>query len=82
MNVPETPFKLFWIAWILIFVVVEYVAIKRVGHGDTFSEFVWWVMGTGDNNRDALRWIARAVVLGGLVWLIPHFASGWTWFKS
>ena len=79
--VPETPFKIAWIVWLLFFAVVEFIAVRREMPGDTFSEFVWWIIGTGDDQRDAVRWIARGVVLGVLLWLIPHFMTKWSWFK-
>jgi len=79
--VPVTGFKLFWIAWLVAFGVVEFIAVRREGGGDTFSEFIWWIIGTGESDRDAVRWIARALILGVLLWLIPHFFTKWRWFN-
>ena len=78
---PEPAFKIFWIAWIVAFGVVEFIAVKRVGQGDTLSEFIWWLIGTNSEDRDMWRWAARALILGTLLWLIPHFMTGWKWFK-
>jgi hypothetical protein len=77
--VPETSFKLAWIAWILAFCVIEFIAIRREGYGDTFSEFVWWIIGSGDDQRDAWRWAARIFLAGLMLWLIPHFFTRWKW---
>jgi len=78
--VPYPPFKFFWIAWLLAFAIVEFIAIKREAGGDTFSEFVWWIIGTGEDQREVWRWVARAFVLGLLLWLIPHFMTRWKWW--
>ena len=78
---PVPPFKFFWIAWLLAFAIVEIIALRREGGGDTFSEFVWWIIGTGESERDTWQWVARVFVIGFMVWLVPHFATGWKWFK-
>jgi hypothetical protein len=77
---PEPTFKLLWIAWILFFCVVEFIAVRREGYGDTFSEFVWWIIGSGDDQRDVWRWTARIFLAGLIAWLIPHFFTRWKWW--
>jgi len=63
-----------WIAWILGFLGLEYMALRNKKPGDTLSEHVWKVIGTKhQGTKTALMWTAR-VGLGILVaWLIPHF---------
>lgn len=58
-------FTWFWIAWILAFVVVEVIALRRKAPGDTLSEQVWAVL----RGRPVL-WFLGA---GFLVWLLLHF---------
>lgn len=66
-------YTLGWIIWILGFGVLEYKAIKNKSEGDTLSEHVWSVIGTGADSPSALNWVFR-IGLGGLfAWLIPHF---------
>lgn len=78
---PDPTFKILWILWLIAFGVIEFIAIRRDGYGDTFSEFVWWIIGSGDGGRDAWRWAAR-IALGILIaWLIPHFFTKWRWFN-
>lgn len=79
--VPVTGFKLFWIGWIVAFGVAEFIAIKREGRGDTLSEFIWWLIDVDNHPDDIFRWIARILILGTLLWLIPHFMTQWRWFK-
>jgi len=78
--VPHDTFKALWIAWLVFFCIVEFIAIKRDGYGDTFSEFVQWIVGAGEAEREWFRWVARVFVIGLLLWLIPHFLNRWKWF--
>lgn len=67
---PEKKFTWAWIAWGVMFLIIEVIALKR-RNGETLSEHVW-------------RWIdvrngwgaARVGVLGFTVWLVIHF-QGW-----
>lgn len=77
MMVPETTFKWLWIAWLLMFGIIEFIAVRRELGGDTFSEFVWWIIGSGDDQRDVWRWAARIGLAGLFAWLIPHFFTRW-----
>lgn len=78
---PDPTFKTIWTLWLVFFGVVEFIAVKREGYGDTFSEYVWWLLGSGDDERDMWRWIARGAVALLFAWLIPHFFTKWEWFK-
>jgi hypothetical protein len=78
--VPHDTYKALWIIWLAFFCIVEFIAVKRAGTGDTFSEFVWWIIGSGEAEREWYRWAARAFVLGLLLWLVPHFFTKWKWW--
>jgi hypothetical protein len=72
-----------WIGWLLIFAVIEGVALKRCAAGDTFSEAVWrWFAvdvdaDEGSRKRGVWMWRARRFSLLALVaWLAVHFLSG------
>lgn len=64
-------FTIAWIAWVLLFVVVEGLAIRRKdrpGSPGTLSAHVWWlVKGTGTWHQ-----LARAALMAGLGWLTAH----------
>ncbi len=77
-----TTYAWLWIAWWAMFCIVEYFAITNGVPGDTLSEQVWKLIGTSaDGGRTAVNWIWRAGLLALLAWLVPHFFTGWTWFK-
>lgn len=64
-----------WIAWILMFGVIEFAAIQDKREGDTLTEHVRAAIGTA-GPRQWINWVAR-VGLGVLfAWLIPHFFTG------
>ncbi len=73
-------FKIFWIVWLAMFAVGEFIAVRNDKGGDTFSEFIWWLIDINKHPDDIARWIARAVVLCVLLWLIPHFMTKWRWW--
>ena len=75
-------FKIFWIVWIALFIVVEAIAVFNDVRGDTLSEFVWEVIGTNTEHRTLGQWFWRAGVLVLLAWLIPHMMTGWRWFSK
>ena len=80
MVPPDFP-KVYWLAWLLMFGLLEGWAVYT-GRGDhTFSYFVWWILGSGDGEREWFRWVARGGVLVLLLWLIPHFFTKWRWFN-
>jgi hypothetical protein len=79
--VPPDFFKFFWILWLLSFAAVEFYAVRSGIGGGTFSEFVWWILGSGESEREWFRWVARGLVLILLLWLIPHFFTRWKWFN-
>lgn len=70
-----------WIFWVLMFVVVEFFAIKFGPPGSTLSAHVWDLIGTKAEVKTASHWAWRVFILGVVAWLIPHFATGWNWFK-
>lgn len=61
----NTPWPWLWVAWILMFLVIEFWAIFDDDPDDTLSEHVWSLMNMSS-------FIAFAVVTL-LVWLIYHF---------
>lgn len=66
-----------WVLWILSFGVIEYLAIRRGGSGDTLSEHVWRLLRTGVQDRRPQVIACRVlfIVLSG--WVFPHFLWGW-----
>jgi len=71
-----------WIVWVVFFIVWEGMAVFNNIPGDTLSEHVWKLIGTGDEERTTMMWIWRAGLLVLLAWLIPHMMTGWRWFNS
>lgn len=77
---PDLP-RIYWLVWILMFGVLEFWAIHTKQTDHTFSYFVWWILGSHDGaDREWFRWLARGLVVGLLLWLIPHFATKWKWW--
>ncbi len=77
-----TIYSWLWIAWAAMFCIVEYFAITNGVPGDTLSEQVWKLIGTSaDGSRTVANWIWRGGLLALFAWLIPHFFTGWQWFK-
>jgi hypothetical protein len=66
-----------WALWILLFVVLEGIGLWDGRKGGTFSELIWAVFRVHDRRPTALTWALRAVLLGGLVWLVGHLGFGW-----
>ncbi len=71
-----------WFIWLLAFGAIEFAAIQDKRKGDTLSEHVWKLIGTKTENKSTRQWIFRLGLLGLFAWLISHFMTGWTWFKS
>ena len=76
-----TIYSYLWIVWVLMFCVVEYFALTNGIDGDTLSEQVWKLIGTG-SERSGLNWLWRVGLGAGFAWLVPHFFTGWKWFKK
>jgi hypothetical protein len=69
-----------WVGWLGFFLTLETIALVRLAPGDTFSEFVWWLIGTRPGEPVG-HWSARHVlgaflVFGLLFWLMGHFILG------
>lgn len=78
--VPPDFFKFFWLGWIFAFAIIEWYAVHNGIRGGTFSEFVWWIIGSGKADREWYRWLARGLLLALMLWLIPHFYTRWKWW--
>ncbi len=64
-----TTYSWLWLAWIIMFCVVEFLAITNGVPGDTLSEQVWKLIGTDQDSRSIVSWLWRAgllVLLGGM----------------
>lgn len=81
MQVPPDFPKMYWLAWLALFAVFEFYAVYTKQTDHTFSYFMWWILGSGDADREWFRWLARGVVLAILLWVIPHFFTKWKWFN-
>ena len=73
-------FQIAWAVWVLWFIVWEWIAVTNGVRGDTLSEQVWILAGT-DATRNPWNWVFRIALLAGIAWIIPHFMTGWHWFK-
>ncbi len=63
-----------WIGWLLMFAVIEGVAIIRKEKGDTLSEHIWKWFRIRDKPQ---QWTWRRIALAGfLVWLLVHMVAG------
>ena len=70
-----------WIGWLLIFAVLEAIALVRKKRGDTLSENTWrWFSLKGD--KGSLKWWQSLTRLGFMAfwaWLTIHFFTGGSW---
>lgn len=74
-------FSWLWAAWVTAFCILEYIAVTNGVPGDTLSEQVWKLIGTDEDSRTIVSWLWRAGLFILIAWLIPHFFTGWSWFK-
>lgn len=71
-----------WLAWGLMFAVIEGMALTNSRSGDTLSEHAWAWLGYSATGRGPLRqptgWtrLRRFVLLAGLTWLVVHLLTG------
>lgn len=66
--------SLVWLAWLLIFLVAEGIALFNTEKGDTLSETVWrWASIKGKGRAWRLR---RFALLCLLAWLSLHMLTG------
>jgi len=82
---PRGKYPYLWVGWLVCvvvgFFVIEIPALVNKSGGDTLTEHVQYVAGTG--------WAATVLIGGGLValfvWLMPHFfgrdSRVWKWMK-
>ena len=86
MNIGDVPpdfFRLYWLVWLVVgFGGMEYYAIKTGQTEGTFSYWVWWIIGTGEDGREWIRWLARIVLGVFFIWLIQHFYTGQNLFRK
>ena len=69
----NSKYTVLWIIWIVAFGVIEYPALKNKDFGDTLTEHIWKLIGTNTPGRNWENWLARIVLVGGFIWVIPHF---------
>ena len=77
-----TIYSWLWTAWVAMFLIVEFCAIKFGPPGSTLSAHVWYLIGTKAAVKTFSHWVWRAGVLALLAWSVPHFMTGWTWFRK
>lgn len=67
-----------WLAWGLIFAVIEGMALANSREGDTLSEHVWAFLGYSEGIRTPTGWtrLRRFLVLAFLAWLSVHLLTG------
>lgn len=63
--------RVYWLAYTVLGLIVEGVALARKGKEDTASETVWWLRGSAINS-----WRAFAIFAIGAWWL-GHSTFGW-----
>lgn len=67
-------FTYLWLGWLIAFMVIEAVALWKVGTQATLSAHVWrW--GSVRVKGKAWRW-RRLLLLAFMVWLLVHFITG------
>lgn len=74
------PYKIAWVLWVLIFVVVEGMALRNKRKEDTLSENMRILFGTERKPRGSSRFVKlrRLVLLAGLAWFTVHILTpGW-----
>jgi hypothetical protein len=72
-----TGYRWLWVAWIVAFLVLEFIAIGRRRYQDTLSEFVWQVCKVTPGNT-FWQWTALHIFLAGfLIWLDFHLLGGY-----
>ena len=73
-----TVFSWLWIAWGVLFMIIEGVAIVRKERGDTLSELVWAWFQLRGRKDDKKPWqvILRIVFMAFWCWLTVHFLFG------
>lgn len=70
-------YTLAWAFWIVFFLVVEGMALRRRAKGDTFSEHWWAAFRVRDKVPATLRVVLTVVQVAFGVWLTGHLAFGW-----
>jgi hypothetical protein len=74
-------FTVLWALWVLAFVVIEAVALKRKARGDTLSEHIWRIFAVRDFKYPKLVIVRRLVLLYAMIELTWHFTTGgWVLF--
>lgn len=70
-------FTWLWLGWLLIFAVVEGVALANKKQDDTLSEHVWrWFGVLRKGQPDGWTRLRRFVLLSFMTWLLAHFITG------
>jgi hypothetical protein len=68
----DTVYGLLWLAWIIIFLVIELSALWTGHPSRTLSDWVWQLEGLGRG------WtFARYFIAAFLCWLAGHLIFGW-----
>lgn len=65
-----------WIAWGIIFVITEGIALADRDRGDTLSEHVWKWFRVKGAMPTKTGWALRAILAGFMIWLSGHFVFG------
>ena len=66
-----------WIGWIVYFLSVEAVALKRSTKGDTLSEHIWLWFGTRRGVKpSAFTQLRRFMLVAFMAWLSLHLLTG------
>lgn len=68
--VKSNPWTAYWVAWILAFIIPEFIALAKPGKGDTLSEQVWMLYDNSTFGKFA-TWMLSAL----LIWSIVHFIT-------
>lgn len=59
-----------WIGWVLLGVVLEFIALRSKAKGDTLSENIWSMF-----NHSTYGKFATYMLSAFLIWLVIHFAT-------
>lgn len=77
MNHLMSGYRWLWVAWVAMFLVLEFTAIFRQRTKDTLSGFTWDVCRVTPG-QTVIHWTAlHFFVCGFLVWLLVHISTGY-----
>ena len=69
-DLPQSFYTVAWVSWLVLFVVIEALALRDTDKGDTLSEHVWFLMFHDGRPRPVIYYLFA----GFFLWMLLHFA--------